>query len=90
MFHFKRDFELMCTNAMTYNTNDTIYYKSAKKLLGYGRKILSAEKILPLRGHLPFITTISIDEFGFDINLCQYLNHNPNVDIINPDDATIL
>merc|ERR1712018_858369 len=25
---FKRDFELMCTNAMTYNTNDTIYYKS--------------------------------------------------------------
>merc|ERR550532_3472127 len=39
-----------------------------KKLLGYGRKILSAERILPLRGHLPFITTISIDEFGFDIN----------------------
>ena len=82
---------------MTYNTHDTIYYKSAKKLLGYGRKILSAgkslkyaieslakwvrlnvwilynqynfiERILPLRGHLPFITTISIDEFGFDIN----------------------
>jgi len=66
--YFKRDFELMCTNAMTYNTHDTIYYKSAKKLLGYGRKILSAERILPLRGHLPFITTISIDEFGFDIN----------------------
>jgi len=64
---FKRDFELMCTNAMTYNTNDTIYYKSAKKLLCYGRKILSAEKIRPLRGHLPFITAITVDEFGFDI-----------------------
>ena len=31
---------------MTYNTHDTIYYKSAKKLLGYGRKILSAGKCL--------------------------------------------
>ena len=68
LLQFKSDFELMCTNAMTYNTNDTIYYKSAKKLLGYGRKILSAEKIRPLRGHLPFITTISTDEFGFNIN----------------------
>lgn len=68
LFLFKRDFELMCTNAMTYNTNDTIYYVSARKLLGYGRKVLSAEKIRPLRGHLPFITTISTEEFGFNIN----------------------
>ena len=53
---------------MTYNTQDTIYYKSAKKLLGYGRKILSVEKIQLLRGHLPFTITISPEEFGFDMN----------------------
>jgi len=68
LIYFKRDFKLICTNAMTYNTKDTIYYLSAKKLLSYGRKIVSAEKIRPLRGHLPFITTISTEEFGFDIN----------------------
>ena len=56
---FKSDFELMCTNAMTYNTQDTIYYKSATKLLSYGRKILSPEKIRGLRNHLPFIKTIT-------------------------------
>ena len=49
----------MCTNAMTYNTQDTIYYKSATKLLSYGRKILSPEKIRGLRNHLPFIKTIT-------------------------------
>lgn len=31
----------MCTNAMTYNKPDTIYYKAAKKLLHSGMKILS-------------------------------------------------
>jgi len=65
---FKSDFELMCTNAMTYNTQDTIYYKSATKLLSYGRKILSPEKIRGLRNHLPFIKTITQQEFGFDVN----------------------
>ena len=65
---FRTDFELMCTNAMTYNTQDTIYYKSATKLLSYGRKILSPEKIRGLRNHLPFIKTITELEFGFDVN----------------------
>ena len=26
---------------------------------------------------------------GFDINLCQDLNHDPNVHIINPDDNSL-
>ena len=29
---FRKDFELMCENAMTYNTPDTIYYKCAEKI----------------------------------------------------------
>ena len=68
MIYFRADFELMCTNAMTYNTQDTIYYKSAAKLLAYGKKILSPEKIRGLRNHLPFIKTITEQEFGFDVN----------------------
>ena len=32
------------------------------------KPIFISDKIRPLRGHLPFITTISFDEFGFDVN----------------------
>ena len=55
---------------MTYNTHDTIYYKSAKKLLGYGRKILSAGKCLkyPIESLAKFVK--SMDEFyEIDITL---------------------
>ncbi|XP_043921069.1 bromodomain-containing protein 9 isoform X3 [Protopterus annectens] len=38
---FKADFKLMCDNAMTYNRPETVYYKSAKKLLHTGFKMMS-------------------------------------------------
>ena len=38
---FQDDFILMCKNAMLYNAPDTIYYKSAEKLLNLGTKALS-------------------------------------------------
>ena len=34
------DFVLMCKNAMTYNTPDTIYHQAAKKYLALGLKII--------------------------------------------------
>ena len=57
---------------MTYNTHDTIYYKSAKKLLGYGRKILSAGKCLkyPIESLAKWVIVKSMDEFyEIDITL---------------------
>ncbi len=41
---FKEDFELMCNNAMTYNTQDTIYYKTAKKLRAVGKGLLTPQR----------------------------------------------
>lgn len=38
---FKDDFVLMCTNAVTYNAPDTVYYASAKRLLAAGLKIIA-------------------------------------------------
>ncbi|KAL0279326.1 UNVERIFIED_CONTAM: hypothetical protein PYX00_000917 [Menopon gallinae] len=63
---FVDDFRLMCNNAMTYNHQDTIYYKAAKKLLHYGTKLLSPEKLRPLRSVLPFMAEITPEQVGFD------------------------
>jgi bromodomain-containing protein 7/9 len=62
------DFELICTNAMTYNQKDTIFYKAAKRLLHLGKNLMSAKKLLQLREQLPFMRDISAEEIGFDIN----------------------
>lgn len=64
---FQDDFELMCTNAMTYNTQDTIYYKMAKKLLTIGKCLFTPDKLIPMRDQLPWLKEISEDELGFDI-----------------------
>jgi Bromodomain len=40
---FQSDFELICSNCMIYNAPNTVYYKTAQKLLHYGRKLISKE-----------------------------------------------
>ena len=63
---FKSDFELICHNAMTYNTVDTIYYKSANKLLHYGQKLFSVDKLRSMKAHLPFARAIPDECLGID------------------------
>ncbi|XP_077982682.1 bromodomain-containing protein 7-like [Glandiceps talaboti] len=46
---YKNDLRVMCQNAMTYNREDTVYYKAAKKLLNYGFKVMSKERLNPLK-----------------------------------------
>ncbi|KAF5291750.1 hypothetical protein FQA39_LY14238 [Lamprigera yunnana] len=61
---FMTDFKLMCTNAMQYNHSDTIYYKTSKKLLHAGLKLVQPEKIGWLITLTPDITS---RDLGFEI-----------------------
>lgn len=61
---FMEDFKLMCENAMKYNHVDTIYYKTSKKLLHAGLKLVQPEKIGWLLQLVPDVTS---KELGFEI-----------------------
>ncbi|CAG2060748.1 unnamed protein product, partial [Timema podura] len=63
----KEDFKLMCNNAMVYNHPETIYYKAAKKLLHVGVKMMSQDKLKPLRSVITYMVDISREELGFDL-----------------------
>jgi len=52
---------------MVYNQPHTIYYKSAKKLLHAGLKMMSPEKVRPLRSVLPYMVDIGRDALGFEL-----------------------
>ncbi len=65
---FKKDFDLMCSNAMTYNAQDTVYYKTARKLRAVGRALLTAKRLTGMRDRLPFMEVLTEDELGFDIH----------------------
>jgi len=66
VMEFRKDFNLMCNNAMTYNRPDTIYYKEAKRLQHLGIRQLSKEKLLHLKKTQSFLTSISLRDLGFD------------------------
>ena len=51
---------------MTYNTVDTIYYKSANKLLHYGQKLFSVDKLRSMKAQLPFARAIPDECLGID------------------------
>lgn len=57
----------MCNNAMVYNHPETIYYKAAKKLLHVGLKMMSPDKLKPLRSVLTYMPDISQEELGFEL-----------------------
>jgi len=65
---FRHDFSLICNNCMTYNLPDTVYFKTAKKLLQQGQRILAPERLRALAEHLPLIKDLSKEELGFDMS----------------------
>jgi hypothetical protein len=58
----------MCTNAMTYNQSETVYYRAAKRLMHGGLKILTREKIKSLASSLPYLAEITSAELGFELH----------------------
>jgi len=75
---FRYDFELICTNCMTYNLPDTVYYKTAKKLHQQGQRIIAPERLRALAQHLPLMKDLSREELGFEMT-----------DLVAPTEATI-
>lgn len=65
---FRYDFHLLCNNCMTYNLPDTVYYKTARKLLQQGQRILAKERLRALAEHLPLLRELGREELGFDIS----------------------
>ncbi|KAG1714070.1 Bromodomain-containing protein 9 [Nymphon striatum] len=59
---FKSDVKLICDNCMTYNQRETVYYKSAKKLLHAANKMMSKDKLLMLKKSLIVTEQIPTDE----------------------------
>ena len=68
IMEYRDDLILMCENCMTYNKQDTIYYQFAKKMLDYGFKLLSREKLLDLRGRVRCMRHLASEELGFSLD----------------------
>lgn len=68
VMEYKKDFMLMCNNAMTYNRPETVYYKEAKRLLLLGAKQLSKEKLLHMRKTQSWMANLTLAEIGIDVH----------------------
>ncbi|XP_063439065.1 bromodomain-containing protein 7-like [Mytilus trossulus] len=66
VLEYRKDYLLMCNNAMTYNRPETIYNKEAKRLFQIGMKTLSKEKLLVMKRTLPFMASLRYEELGID------------------------
>merc|ERR1719216_211944 len=86
---FRVDFELICNNAMTYNTVDTIYHKMAQKMLHYGQKLFSVEKLRSMKAHLPFARAIPDECLGIDPSSVIANDDNANDDLLDDDVADV-
>lgn len=85
---FKVDVKLLCDNCMTYNRPDTVYYKTAKKMLHVALKMMTKEKLLPLRHTLPYMAEITRDELGFDLGITSDDCVSPEAEPIEIDENT--
>lgn len=80
---FITDFKLVCTNAMQYNHIDTIYYKTSKKLLQAGLKLVQPDKIGWLLVLTPDVTS---RDLGFEISPELRQEHRPTSSTGDVDD----
>lgn len=65
---YRDDLILMCENCMTYNKMDTIYYHAARKMLDYGLKLLSRDKLSSLRHTVRVMRYLTPNELGFSLD----------------------
>jgi len=82
----RTDFKLCFDNCITYNTSDTIFYQTGKKMLSFSRKLLSAEKLekilpqLKFLSNLPKLTARAMLELfidGEDLNMASKIISEP-------------
>merc|ERR1712141_401343 len=84
---FRVDFELICNNAMTYNTVDTIYHNMAQKMLHYGQRLFSIEKLRSMKAHLPFARVIPDECLGIDPSSVLAMENKENANEVDDDDV---
>ena len=54
---------------MRYNAPDTVYFTEARRLLSYGLKLLSKEKLMVMRGNFEFMRGITLTEMGLTVKV---------------------
>lgn len=71
---FIDDFKLICSNAIRYNQEDTVYHIAAKKLLHVGTKMLKPGNLVRLKPLQVYLQELSTTELGFDLSQSHHDN----------------